>query len=152
MHKIRAIFVIHGLPNLITGLTHVVPALEPDEPADFGLQSFQLREIGFQIGQALSHLLHDFMVRRSTRLRLAVGLIGRFAGTGWPEIPIQAMSAPARLDQQNRLVEVIAHLDAKHQLRSKPIGPPGTHTDRQWSLDFFVSFLIRDEHIIADNE
>ena len=40
MDEIRTIFIIHLLPDLIAGLTHVVPSLEPNEPAELGFETF----------------------------------------------------------------------------------------------------------------
>ena len=87
----------------------VIPALKPEEAAQFGGASGQIGEFGLDRRQRLAVLLEH------------LGVIGaRLAtGTRWPEIDVQTLAAPAGLDQQHRRLDGIAEAVADLQFRAE---------------------------------
>ena len=83
-------------------------------------------------------------VRRLLKFRLERGIAGQ-PGRGRAEELEQRVAAPGRLDQQHRLVEVIAHHRAELELHARAAA--AAVADRQPAL----AAQVLDEHVVADD-
>ena len=150
----------------------IVPALEPDKTSQLELLALQRREHRLVVVQRLLDLGEHVAVRRAIALLdvvhvrqrivpilllvvlldailrlfkflLELGL--RIAGRGRAEELDQGMPAPGRLDQQHRLLELVAHHRAKFQFDAGAAGR--SVADRQRTL----AIEVLDEHVVADD-
>src|SRR5262249_47457254 len=85
----------------------VVPAVIPDEAGQFMTTAVVIGEVSFEVRERLANFRYHFLV------------IGPdfAAGTGWSKVLVEALAAPAGLDEQHLLLEMIADDMAELQLR-----------------------------------
>ena len=114
---------------------HVVPALKPDETGQLiAFLGVVGRVDALDIAQHLVDMLHHQAVILAGLLGaiglglnevlalflevlqlLGVELVG--TGAGWTEIRVQRLAAPGGLDDEDRLIHVLLHVNAEGQLR-----------------------------------